>query len=283
MKTYVLGVLVLVGILVSSPRTWADHGGGGSASSSSLTSLGERFEPPNSNVFFTFAVDSLDDSLGVVLLYQLQGYYAFTPYFSLGARIPFWSVREDFLPSNDRIGDVALLFKGQVWNSPKRKMALSLGLDIGFPTGNDTESLGAGVVSLIPQLTFNKSFRNDVQFFISVNKTIELGAAINPTLTYETGLQIPVVKGSLPVDFTVAFQGNTWIASDTFINGSTKGYALAGFVLELTDNLEASFIGRISVIDTLRLKTGIPFSDFATGLLSDVRGGFIFNFGYIFK
>ncbi len=259
----------------------AHHGGGGGAVTGLQQSIGGRFNPPRTYAFYNFSTNVLNDGMGWLILNQVEGAYAFNSRFSVGGRIPIWTVRENFLPDNTRLGDVALLLKGQVWRSPQQRMSLDLGMDVTFPTGSDTESVGAGVVGLVPYLTFNKSF-DRLQLFTTLSKTVELGAAQNPALSYEVGLQIPLVRGALPLNLLAALQGNTLFASDTFVNGSSQAFAVSGLLLSLSEHWEAALLGRLSMFNTLEFKSGISFDRFATGLLSDVLGGFTFNLGYVF-
>ncbi len=277
-----LGVLLglLLSVLLWTGEAAAHHGASGGAGSVSQT-ISERLNPPRSNLYFNVAVNSLDEDLGVFLLYQIQGEYAINSRFSLGARIPFYSVRENLLPASDEIGDVALLLKGQVWNDAADRMSLNLGMDVGFPTGNSSVSLGAGAVSFNPYLVFSKDF-GVLQVYTALNSSFEAASDVNPTPGYEVGIILPVLEGPKSVNWLFAFQGTTYLANDTFTAGSTKAFAVSGILVRLSEHWEAAALGKISVVDTLNLKSNISFTDFATGLLNDVKGGFNFNLGYIF-
>lgn len=281
MKTLLRWVLVLTCLFMGTSKVWAHHGGGGAGAVALQQAISDKLSPPRTNIFFNFEVNSLDDGVGTYLLYQLKGEYAFTPRFSMGARIPFYTVRQEFVPDNDRIGDVALFFQGMPWSSKSKKMSLLTGLDVSFPTGNDTESLGAGTVITTPYLTFIKDF-GVLNFFVSVLGSFELASEVNPSLGYEVGLVFPVIKGALPLDLFLGFQATTFITGDTFTDGSTKGFITPGILLELTDHWEAAFLGRISVLDTLSFRSNVSTEDFVTGLFTDIKAGFIFNLGYSF-
>jgi hypothetical protein len=238
-----------------------------------------RFERPRPYAAFSFSVDFLDEDVGEVYTYQVSGEYPIHRRFSLGTRIPFYSVREEFLPSNDKIGDVGLLMRGVLWGSESQ--TLLVGQDVTFPTGSDTESLGAGVVTFNPYLSYLKTF-GFIDLYGQSGIVVEAASAINPTLIYQVGLSFSIVRKGLPVDFLLAFQGVSYLASDMFNDGSTKGYLLPGFILKFTKQLEGTFLGKISILDTLKLKPGLSTDDIGVSLLSDVEAGFGFNINYEF-
>lgn len=281
MKFALVGVLLLVCCVTATRRGWAHHGSGGAGSAGSRQVISERLNAPGRNVFFTFEVNEMDEGVGTYLLYQLQGEYAFTRRFSLGASLPFWTVRQNFVPDNTRIGDVALRLKGLPWSSTTGRMGLLLGLDTSFPTGNNEESLGAGAVTFSPYATFGTDFQV-LQVFATATGIFEAAGSVNPTMGYALGLVVPLIKGKVPVKGLLFFQGTTVLEGDTFTSGSSKGFLIPGFLLSLSEHWEASFAGKISVMDTLNFRSDVTSTDFATGLFTDVKAGFIFNLGYIF-
>jgi len=281
MRTLLRWALVLACLSLGAKDLWADHGGGGAGSVALQQTISDKLEPPRTNIFFNFEVNFLDEGVGGYLLYQLQGEYAFTNRFSLGGRIPAYTVWQDFVPDNTRLGDVAIFFKGMPWVSPEKKMSLLLGLDVSFPTGNDTVSLGAGAVVTTPFLTYNKDF-GVLKFYVSAVGSFELASIVNPAFSFDLGLVFPVLKGAPKLDLFIGFQGTTFITGDTFTDGSTKAFITPGVLLGITDNWEMSFLGRISVLDTLEFRSDVSFDDFATGLFTDIKAGFMFNVGYRF-
>lgn len=276
-STCCLGLAMLACI----PLARADHGsGGGSALTGGQTAL-DRIEPPRTNVNFTFEFNSLDNDAGHTLLYQVSGEYAFLQQFSIGALIPVWTAENALLPNNTRLGDVGLLFKAQAWASESLGMKLLTGLNTFFPTGNDDISLGAGTYTLSPYVTFLKDWQR-IGVFLNLGSAFEIGEAINPTFTYEAGVIGKVLGGKISLALILSFQGVTFIDGDTFTDGSTKGFLQPGVELGLGEHWTMAFLGRISLLDTLNLKSNIAFNDFATGLYSDIQGSFVFNLGYQF-
>lgn len=259
----------------------ADHGsGGGSGLTGGQTAL-DRIEPPQSNVNFTFEFSALDNDAGHTLLYQVQGEYAFLQRFSIGALIPIWTAENAFIPNNTRLGDVGLLFKAQAWASKPLGMKLLTGLNTFFPTGNDEINLGAGAFTLSPYLTYLKDWKR-VGIFLNLGSAFEVAEAINPTLSYEAGVIGKILGGKFSLAIFLSYQGVTYLNGDTFTDGSTKGFIQPGIELGFGDHWSLSLLGRISILDTLKLKSNIPFNDFATGLYSDIQGSFLMNLGYDF-
>lgn len=281
MKTTLRALLVVALLLGGISPAWAHHGGGGAGSLSIGQSILDRLYPPRTNLYFNFEFNSLDNGVGYTILNNVRGEYAFFRRFSIGATIPVWTVQNSFLPSNTRIGDVGILFKGEIWESKHLRMNLFGGLNTFFPTGDDQVSLGAGAVSFTPYFTYLKDW-GPLDLFVNVLGSFEVSGDVNPTMSYEAGITVTMVKGKLPVSFIVSYQGVTYIVNDTFTGGSTKGYIVPGFLLEVGEHWELAFLGRISVVDTLGLQPNIPFNDFATGLFEDIAGSFVFNLGYRF-
>ncbi|MFO1464185.1 MAG: transporter [bacterium] len=253
--------------------------GGGAAGFYNPFSTASR--PPRTFLSFTFAVDSLDDSLGEVLRYQLAGEYALTRRFSLGMRIPFLSIREKFLPSSDSIGDLALSFKGLLWAKPERRMNLSLGMGTSFPTGDEPKGLGAGTVLFSPYLNYTLGL-GPVDFYTTLGSTVAAADEASPTFDFNLGFNIPLVKGEIPLHLFVAFQGSTSIRDDVFRSGSTKAYLTPGLILYLNEHLITTLGAKVSVLDTLGVKSGVALAKTSTSLLSDVHAGFNFNVDYFF-
>lgn len=254
------------------------HGGGGS---SFYNPFSTQSRPPKTFLSFTFNVDVLDDDLGEVLRYQIAGEYAVNRRFSVGMRVPFLSIREKFLPSSDGIGDIALSFKGLLWSRPERRMNLSLGGGFSFPTGNENEGAGAGTVLVSPYLNYTMAL-GPVDFYTTLGSTVSASSEASPTIDYNTGFNIPLIRGEIPLHLFVAFQGSTSVRDDVFTNGSTKAYITPGLILYLRKDLITTFGARVSVLDTLKVKPGVALAKTSASLLSDVLAGFNFNVDYFF-
>ena len=267
-----------VGLGHASAHHVTSHGGGGSGFYNPFST---QSRPPRTFLSFTFAVDSLDQGLGEVLRYQLAGEYAVHRRFSIGMRLPFLTIRENFLPRSDGLGDIALTFKGLLWALPKRRMNLTLGSGISFPTGSESKGLGAGTVLASPFLNYTMAL-GPVDFYTTLGSTVALASEASPSFDFNTGFNIPVIKGEIPLHLFLAFQGSTSIRDDVFTSGSTKAYLTPGLILYLRDDLIATFAARVSVLDTLKVKPGVALSKTSTALLSDVRAGFNFNIDYFF-
>ncbi|MCC6271977.1 MAG: transporter [Deltaproteobacteria bacterium] len=271
-------LVVTTGLGQAAAHHVSGHGGGGS---NFYNPFSTQSRPPRTFLSFTFNVDALDDGLGEVLRYQLAGEYAVHRRFSVGMRLPFLSIREKFLPRSDGIGDVALSFKGLLWSQPSSRMNLTLGGGFSFPTGDEAKGLGAGDVLVSPFLNYTAGL-GPVDFYTTVGTTLAAADQVSPTLDYQVGANIPVIKGKIPLHLFVAFQGSTSVRDDVFASGSTKAYITPGLILYLRDDLITTFGARVSVLDTLEVKPGVALSKTSTSLLSDVLAGFNFNVDYFF-
>ena len=280
MKFIPIGFLVLSLLLLPGKMTWAHHGGtgGGLAIGQSIV---DRLYPPRTNVRYVFEFSSLDNGAGHTILNQIRGEYAFWGRFSIGASLPVWTVSNAFLNSNTKLGDVGLLFKAEIWESKRHRMNLFGGLTTTFPTGNDEVSVGAGAVAFTPYFTFLKDW-DVIDFFVNVSGNFEADGRVNPTLLYELGVNIEMLKGKVPLSFFLSYQSVVFLVSKGFFPGDMKGYIIPGFLTQIGDHWELSFMGRISIVDNLGIRPGISFNDFATSLFSDIKGSFIFNLGYKF-
>jgi hypothetical protein len=275
-----VGACLAVCLVMGAPAAWAHHGGGGGGGSRVSQSVLHLLYPPRSNVYYNFRFNSLRSDQGFSILNELGGEYAFLDRFSIGLSIPIWTTDDVLLPAVTKLGDVALLFKANIWESRKERMNLLGGLNTGFPTGNDQVSVGAGAVTLSPYFTYLLN-RNHFNFFVTLESFFEASNDFNPTLSFDIGFMIPIVQGKLPVSFLISFNGVSYIESDTFTSGS-KGFVVGGFILNITDHWQMALQGRVSVVDALKIKTNIPFNDLATGLFEDVKGSFGLNLGYQF-
>jgi len=270
---------LLFGVSEAGAHHAAGHGGGGSGFYNPFST---QSRPPRTFLSFTFSVDGLDDGLGEVLRYQLSGEYAVTRRFSLGLRIPFVSIREKFLPKTDSIGDVSMSFKGLLWSKPAKRMNLTLGSGISFPTGKESTGAGAGTVLISPYLNYTMAL-GPVDFYTTLGSSVAAANEASPTFDYNLGFNIPLVKDApVPLHLFFAFQGSTSIRDDVFANGSTKAYLTPGLILYLRERLIATLGAKVSVLDTLKVKPGVALSKTSTSLLSDVRAGFNFNVDYFF-
>lgn len=273
-----------LGLCLGAALPWArahhvsGHGGGGSNYYNPFSSSSR---PPRTFLSFTLGIDSLDAGLGEVYRYQLAGEYAFNRRLSAGLRLPFLSIREKFLPSSDAIGDVAVSVKGLLWSLPKRRMNLTLGNGLSFPTGNESRGLGAGVVLTSPFLNYTMAL-GPVDFYSTLGTTVALASEPAPSFDYNVGFNIPILKEDIPVHLFIALQGSTSFTDDVFTDGSTKAYITPGFIFFLRPNLITTLGARFSAIDTLEVKPGIALAKSSTSLLSDVEVGFNFNIDYFF-
>jgi len=281
MKTRILWVLAFFCLFLGGGIANADHGGGGAGGKGIAQTILERLYPPQSSVYYSFEYNFLDNDLGYTILNEIRGEYAFKNSYSIGAFIPVWSARNDFIPANTRLGDVGLIFKAEAWESKTHRMNLFTGLNISFPTGNDQINLGAGAVAFYPYITYLKDWdRADV--FVNVGGSFEASADVNPSVSYEAGVNIALVKGKVPVSFLVSYSGVTFISSDTFTSGSTKGWIVPGIMLELGEHWEMAFLGRISILDTLSFLQNVSAKNFTTGLYEDIFASAVFSLGYKF-
>ncbi|MBL7685922.1 MAG: hypothetical protein JNK65_07820 [Deltaproteobacteria bacterium] len=271
--------LLLFCAFLLSIEAQAHHTAGHLASSSTFYNpFNDSSRPPRSFVDLFFSVDGLDEDLGEIFTTQISGEYALHPRFSIGARLPVISIHDRFLPQKTSIGDVALTLKTLLLKN--KDWFLSAGLDTSFPTGKEADGLGAGEVMFSPFVTLGKNWKY-------LHGFLTLGSGIGsktgrPTFDYSTGLNIPLIKGALPIDLFLAFQGNTYLSSDLFETGSSKAYLKPGLIFHIHSKLTATAGGKISILDTLKGKNGTLFARNSLLLLNDVKGGFIFDLNYSF-
>lgn len=280
MRPLTAGCLLALCLFLAAPSLQAHHGGGGGGLGASQSVL-QLLYPPRSNLYYNFRFNTLRADQGYSILNEFGGEYAFLSRFSLGLSVPLWSSDDVLLPAVTRLGDLTLLFKGEIWESRRLRMQWMGGLNTGFPTGNDQVSLGAGAVTFTPYFTYLLD-RDAFDFFLNLETLFEISGAVNPTLSFETGFIVPIGAGGIPVSLLVSFRGEDFIAGDTFTAGSFKGYLVAGFILDISENWQMALQGRVSVVDALTIKPDIQFNDLATGLFADVKGTFGLNLGYEF-
>lgn len=256
----------------------AGHGGGGA---NYFDPFSSQSRPPRSFVAATFSINNLDDGLGMVIRYQLSGEYAINRRFSVGAQLPFMTTREKFLPERTSIGDVAVLFKGLVWRNEKPSLGLTMGSSVSFPSGNEADGFGTGDVMFSPFMNFAWKLGR-VDFYTTVGSTLAAADSINPSLDFNTGVNVPIKGGAVPIHAFLAFQGSTTFTSDVLENGSTKAYLTPGLIFFLSNSMIATLGAQVSVLDTLAIKPGAALAQTSSILLSDVQVGFNFNLNYFF-
>ncbi|HEX5036895.1 MAG TPA: transporter [bacterium] len=278
LKVGLAAMIFFFGINVAEAHHVVGHGG---SLSSSFNPYSSQTRPPETFVDFNFNVDRLDGGLGYVLSYQTSAEYSVNRRWSFGARVPFLTIREKFLPDTDGIGDVAASVKFLAGEWPLHRMFLTLGSEVSFPTGNEDKGTGTGDVMFSPYLTLSKGFRH-FSLLTTLGSTLAAAGEVHPSVDYSLSLILPVTKGALPVDFFLSFQGSTAATSKTFTNGSTKAYLRPAFVFHLTSKLLATLGGKFSAVDTLEVKKGIALSRVSTAPLSDVQAGFTFDINYSF-
>lgn len=260
---------------------WAHHSMGHSAAPNTPHSYASQARPPETFLNFNTTADRLDGGLGYLWAYQLAGEYTVSRRFSMGGRLPVLSIREQFLPDTDGLGDIALSLKGLVAERLERRFALHAGTEVSFPTGSASKGTGAGNVMAAPYCTVTKGFRYG-SAAIEVGSTMAIAHHPRPSIDYAVSAILPLVTHTLPVDLVLAFQGSTVTSSDTFSAGSTKAYVQPAFAFHVKPPLLATFGAKFSVIDTLALKPGITLSRQSTAPLSDVRVGAFFDIHYAF-
>lgn len=238
--------------------------------------------PPKTFVALDLSVDELDDHLGIVAKYQLSGEYALHKRLSVGLRLPFATLRENFLPPDTSIGDVALTFKSLLWQGGKPAMALTFGEVTSFPTGNKQDGFGVGTVVFSPYLTWSAHWHEKIDSFLTLGSSILASDHPEPTFDYSVGISVPLVGGKAPLRGFLALQGSTNLSNDNLTAGSTKAFLTPALIWQMTPKLSTTFGYRVSVIDTLDLKPGVILSPISPLLLTDVRMGFVFNTTYAF-
>ncbi len=274
-----LGVALWIFSGLAHAHHVSGHGGGGA---NYFDPFSTQSRPPRTFVSFSFGLDHLDDDLGVVLRYTLSGEYAVHRRFSVGATLPFLTTREKFLPETTGIGDVGLNLKGLLWHSKPRRMAVSMGTGVSFPTGDESDGLGTGDVLFSPYLNYAAGLGR-VEFYLTLGSTLAAADAVSPTLDFNTGVNVAIKKGGpVPIHGFLALQGSTAITSDVLENGSTKAYLQPGVIFYLSDSLITTLGLRVSMIDTLKIKPGAALAKTSSILLSDVLVGFNFGIDYFF-
>ncbi len=238
--------------------------------------------PPKTYIALDISIDELDDHLGSVAKYQLSGEYVVHPRVSVGARLPFATLNQDFLPQGSSLGDVAFTLKSLLWSAQDPRMGLTFGQVVSFPTGKKDEGYGAGNVIFSPYLTYSAQWFHQLDSFITLGTSVLAADQPAPSLDFSTGITVPIVNGKAPLKILLALQGSTALSSENLGAGSTKAFLNPALFWQLTPKLSTSLGARVSVIDTLQLKPGVILSPLSPLLLTDVKAGFLFNTTYAF-
>lgn len=254
------------------------HGSGGSLQSS-LNPLTASSRPPSKAIDAGFVVDRLDGGLGYVLRYDIGFEYAVTKRFSLGAQLPFLSVREILLPATDRLGDIELHAKTLIYQSSRFLFTAGTGLSL--PTGSEEKGTGAGTTLASPFVTLSKG-HGKILGFMTLGSTLSLGRSPDPSFDYAVGVLYPLSRSSFPVDASLTFQGSTGFSDDVFESGSTKAYLQPAVILHWSPRLSTLLGAKVAVVDTLSVKSGVTLSQQSTVPLSDILAGFVFHMNYAF-
>jgi len=258
------------------------HGSGAGSGFSLFNPFSTESRPPKTFLALDFSVDDLDDNLGVVAKYQLSGEYAIHRRASIGLRLPFATIREDYLPKGSGIGDVAFTFKSLLWQGGNPAMSLTFGEVTSFPTGSQKDGFGMGCVVFSPYLTWSAHWHEKIDTFLTLGSSVMASSHAEPTFDYSAGLSVPLIGGKAPLRGFLALQGSTNLAHDELSAGSTKAFLTPALVWQMTPKLSTTWGFRFSVIDTLDLKPGVILSPVSPLLLSDVKMGFVFNTTYAF-
>ena len=282
MRRRLIYVLAWIGICALAPSAFAHHTAGHGGGGSALSPFSGSSRPPKTFLDLSFTADALDLERGEAFTYQLAGEYAFHRRLAVGARVPFLTLNQG-LSSSTGLGDVALTLKGLIWRDEARDLSLNLGSEVSFPTGDESEGFGSGTVSFFPYLNVSKHF-SFFDAFLTGGGTLEAATpeGRGSSFDYAAGVSFPVLKRSLPLDLFLAFQGSSFLGSDTFTDGSTKGYLKPGIAFHFGKHLVAAVSGKISVIDTLRLKRGVVLTPTSPAFQTDVEAGFASNLYYSF-
>lgn len=283
-KAWVVALIVLWSQLLLSPQSlWGHHPGHAMGSGFSLFNpFSTESRPPKTYLALDLSVDGLDDHLGIVAKYQLSGEYAIHKRISVGLRLPFASIRENFLPKDTSIGDVALTFKSLLWSTKDSRMSLTFGEVTSFPTGDQNSGFGAGEVIFSPYLTWSSRWHENFETFLTLGTSVMAANQASPTFDFSAGMSVPLVKGKTPLKGFLALQGSTNLANDSLSVGSTKAFLNPALIWQMSDKLSTTWGFRFSVIDTLDLKPGEILSPISPLLLTDVKYGFVFNTTYAF-
>ena len=276
MRFFYTSVCVLVLSLgLETTSLQAHHTVGNSRSMTpSFNPYSSQSRPPETFFDASLNLDHLDAGLGYVITYQFAGEYSLTRRISLGGRVPIVSVREKFIPDTDGLGDLAISLKGLVGEWPLHRIFLNLGTDISLPTGNEN-------LLFSPYVTVSKGYRSFTLLF-SFGSTLAAANSLRPSLDYGASIILPLVRGALPLDGGLSFQGSTAMSSKTFVNGSTKAYLKPAFIFHMTPKTRVTTGAKFSVLDTLAVKPGIALSRQSTAPLGDVDAGFFFDINYSF-
>jgi len=283
MKFFLIGIGFICFFLLSNSshaHHTSAHSGGGFAL---FNPFSTESRPPKTYIALDISIDELDDHLGSVAKYQLSGEYVVHPRVSVGARLPFATLRQDYLPQGSGLGDVAFTLKSLLWSQQEpNRMGLTFGQVVSFPTGKKDEGYGAGDVIFSPYLTYSAQWFHQLDSFITLGTSVLASSQPAPSLDFSTGITVPIVNGKAPLKILLALQGSTALSSENLNAGSTKAFLNPALFWQLTPKLSTSLGARVSVIDTLQLKPGVVLSPLSPLLLTDVKAGFLFNTTYAF-
>ncbi len=151
-------------------------------------------------------------------------------------------------------------------------MNLTLGGGFSFPTGDEAKGLGAGDVLVSPFLNYTAGL-GPVDFYTTVGTTLAAADQVSPTLDYQVGANIPVIKGKIPLHLFVAFQGSTSIRDDGFTSGSTKAYVTpVSSLYPCANDIDHPWLPVSRASDTFGSRPGVAPVQDPTSLLSDAWG-----------
>ncbi len=233
---------------------------------------------PRTIVGFGINADALDADQGYAVTYKLNGEYALTRRFSVGAVVPVSTVRTTGL-QNTGLADLNLIAKGTLF---KKGGFLLLGNGtLSLPTGPENSGLGSGDVLFSPALTVLKNLSR-FGLFVNAGSTMAWASETRPSLDYAVGAIATLVTGEYPLEAVVSVQGNSIFASHTFQNGSTKLYLNPALVFPLGESSRLTVGGKFALADDLKLKPGVVLSTNSTALFTDVRASVLTTIDFFF-
>ncbi len=236
---------------------------------------------PKTRLTYTFDWSHLDNSAGDVYLNQIEGEYSIVDGFSVLLRVPILSLQFNFRPSKTGIGDIAFGIKGRLFQDDKH--SLMLGNDVSFPTGNRNNGTGSGAVITSPYLAYQYDF-GFLQAYGSVGTSFELDNNPEPSLLPSAGVSIPLLKQGIPLTAFVSLRGQILFADETFQRGSSKVYLMPGLIIYPLENKRLSLVvsGTVSIIDTLKVKSGVTLNNDSLALSQDILAGATLQINYSF-
>jgi len=271
--------------LMGSTMAWAHHPAchSGPTGINTFNSLTLNSSKPLKFLGLGYDISRLDNELGYLSQIALYGEYSLGKKMAVGGRVPFVLVRDRGLASASSIGDVSingryLFAQGKIASASARASTF---LDLSFPTGDENDGTGSGTTILSPGLALSLDWES-LSIFGALGVSTKVTNSDYTTLNPSVGIKVPLVKEGLSVSALGSIESNVHLNSQSFERGSAKVYLKPALLFGFGPKWWITAGGKISLADTLKLKSGGGLSPASTTLLGDIEAGASIDINRIF-